>query len=359
VLCQSLDTRDTGALRQLTNDGWPRQDLSNHQPECNKPRRIMHLAGANALIIAVALMPVVCAVPEEPGFVPAEVHLTGSRRPRAGGLSATTNKTALGRSRRLQSSECIVPYTESMCRTRRGHGVGTCTFLPAGLARRGSSAFCSCITRTNCEPAYNSANADGTYDIGSYIPGCPYQNDGMCDDGSRCPDNTDIADCYRAPPPPEPPPPPPPSPGSSDETSPETSPIEDFLGTYWPGLAFVGWCCCAICKNMLEEEEDTAENAQSGMLQPEPKDAAAETINPSSAGEAYEPPTVPSQEIDQPKSLAVILQEANLSQYESALRELGASFGTDLAGLEEEDLVEIGMKKLEVARFLRVAEQFK
>jgi hypothetical protein len=129
---------------------------------------------------------------------------------------------------------------------------------------------------------------------------------------------------------------------------------------------------CCVCLQALkqEAEEERLANADgiyehattseaADTAQPEPKDAAAETINPSSAGEAYEPPTVPSQEIDQPKSLAVILQEANLSQYESALRELGASFGTDLAGLEEEDLVEIGMKKLEVARFLRVAEQFK
>ena len=128
---------------------------------------------------------------------------------------------------------------------------------------------------------------------------------------------------------------------------------------YWPGLVFVGWCCCATCKNLLEEEEDTAENAQSGMLQPEPKDAAAETINPSSGGEVYEPPTVSPQEVDQSKSLAVVLQEANLSQYESALRDLGAAFGNDLAGLEEEDLVEIGMKKLEVARLRRIADQFK
>ena len=66
-----------------------------------------------------------------------------------------------------------------------------------------------------------------------------------------------------------------------------------------------------------------------------------------------------SQEIDRAESLAGILQGANLSQYEPALRELGASFGTDLAGLAEDDLVEIDMKKLEIARLLRVAEQFK
>ena len=86
-------------------------------------------------------------------------------------------------------------------------------------------------------------------------------------------------------------------------------------------------------------------------------------------GSTYEPPTVgaasevyvpPTMEMSQPnerKDLAAILQEANLSQYETALRELGASFGTDLAELEEDDLVEIGMKKLEVTRLLRIAQQ--
>jgi hypothetical protein len=35
--------------------------------------------------------------------------------------------------------------------------------------------------------------------------------------------------------------------------------------------------------------------------------------------------------------------------------ELGAAFTTDLADLEEQDLIEIGMKKLEVKRLLRLA----
>jgi hypothetical protein len=85
------------------------------------------------------------------------------------------------------------------------------------------------------------------------------------------------------------------------------------------------------------------------------------------ASEVYVPPTMEMSQPDgtssasaspnEPKDLAAILQEANLSQYETALRELGASFGTDLAELEEDDLVEIGMKKLEVTRLLRIAQQ--
>ena len=62
--------------------------------------------------------------------------------------------------------------------------------------------------------------------------------------------------------------------------------------------------------------------------------------------------------LTEPKSLATVLQEAHLSQYESALREqLGASFSADLADLAQDDLIEIGMKKLEAARLLRIAQQ--
>jgi hypothetical protein len=91
-------------------------------------------------------------------------------------------------------------------------------------------------------------------------------------------------------------------------------------------------------------------------------DTAVET-----GGSAYVPPTMEMSQPDgtstasaspnEPKDLAAILQEANLSQYETALRELGASFGADLAELEEDDLVETGMKKLEVTRLLRIAQQ--
>ena len=37
--------------------------------------------------------------------------------------------------------------------------------------------------------------------------------------------------------------------------------------------------------------------------------------------------------------------------------ELGAAFTIDLADLEEQDLIEIGMKKLEVKRLLRLAAE--
>ena len=56
----------------------------------------------------------------------------------------------------------------------------------------------------------------------------------------------------------------------------------------------------------------------------------------------------------EPKSLSVALEDANLGQYEIALRDLGAVVTADLAGLEDADMAGMGMKKLEIARLKRV-----
>ena len=122
-----------------------------------------------------------------------------------------SNETSQALTRRLQSSECVVPYTESACRA----DARRCTFWPAGLAssiagtNSRSSASCICTIHTHCPGSSSSFHA-GSYTIQAHIPGCRYQNDGTCDEGSRCPYETDPADCYQAPPPPPPPEPPPP-----------------------------------------------------------------------------------------------------------------------------------------------------
>jgi hypothetical protein len=75
----------------------------------------------------------------------------------------------------------------------------------------------------------------------------------------------------------------------------------------------------------------------------------------SNPGANYVPPTMTT---PVPKSLSATLADAHLAQYETKLRELGAAFPSDLSQLEEQDLVEIGMKKLEIARFMRLAAEF-
>ena len=57
------------------------------------------------------------------------------------------------------------------------------------------------------------------------------------------------------------------------------------------------------------------------------------------------------------RDLAEVLSAAKLSQYEHALRELGCALPTDLGHMEETDLIEMGMKKMEVKRLFRAASE--
>jgi hypothetical protein len=54
--------------------------------------------------------------------------------------------------------------------------------------------------------------------------------------------------------------------------------------------------------------------------------------------------------------LASALQGAKLSQYEHALRELGCADAADLAEVDEAELLELGMKKIEVKRLMRLLQ---
>ena len=54
-------------------------------------------------------------------------------------------------------------------------------------------------------------------------------------------------------------------------------------------------------------------------------------------------------------SLKSALEAARLSQYEEALRQLGVGTAADLVDVEEQDLIEIGMKKVEARRLVRLA----
>ena len=57
-----------------------------------------------------------------------------------------------------------------------------------------------------------------------------------------------------------------------------------------------------------------------------------------------------------PASLSDFLASARLEQYEQALRDLGATEVADLAHVDEAACMEIGMKKIEIKRLLRVAQ---
>ena len=54
-------------------------------------------------------------------------------------------------------------------------------------------------------------------------------------------------------------------------------------------------------------------------------------------------------------SLAAALESARLAKYENGLRELGCEIIADLADVEDQDLMELGMKKIEVTRLRRLS----
>jgi hypothetical protein len=56
-------------------------------------------------------------------------------------------------------------------------------------------------------------------------------------------------------------------------------------------------------------------------------------------------------------SLTAFLDSARLAKYEAAFRERGCESVQDLGGLEEQDMVEIGMKKVEITRLRRLGPQ--
>ena len=57
-----------------------------------------------------------------------------------------------------------------------------------------------------------------------------------------------------------------------------------------------------------------------------------------------------------PQSLTHVLAGGNLSHHEAALRELGCAEPADLKDLEEADLMELGMKPIELKRLVRIAK---
>eukprot|EP01043_Picozoa_sp_COSAG02_P058433 COSAG02_NODE_7273_length_3088_cov_2.490800_2_plen_119_part_00 len=65
-----------------------------------------------------------------------------------------------------------------------------------------------------------------------------------------------------------------------------------------------------------------------------------------------EPSSVTADDVKDP--LASALAQHNLSQFEPALRELGISSCADVSDLEEADCAEIGMKKFEIKRFMKM-----
>lgn len=116
----------------------------------------------------------------------------------------------------------------------------------------------------------------------------------------------------------------------------------------------------AMMMNMMQQQQQLNQQVQPQVQPQEATNPVASDAPPIpavavDAADSKAQPTTAN--ADDGASLTELLAELKLTQFEAALGELGAAFVSDLADLEEQDLIEIGMKKLEVKRLLRnVAE---
>ena len=134
-------------------------------------------------------------------------------------------------------------------------------------------------------------------------------------------------------------------------------------------------CCCAL--GLCGEAEDDPQ--QEALLQPE--QAVNLHANTAAAQQAQTPTRIsldtgfmarqPQQNVQQAPvtvpvsapaetvatNLSVLLSASRLLHYEDALRELGCTHPEDLHDLEEADLVEVGMKKIEMKRLQRAVAE--
>ena len=92
-----------------------------------------------------------------------------------------------------------------------------------------------------------------------------------------------------------------------------------------------------------------------------PTAGAAHQVSSVSGG-AQAPVVVQAVDIDMDRTAPVVdltsaLAGANLSQYEDALRQYGVNSVEDIQDLQEADCIELGMKKLEAKRMMRLGPE--
>ena len=92
------------------------------------------------------------------------------------------------------------------------------------------------------------------------------------------------------------------------------------------------------------------------MGQQQPGAPAAGVSRPASPPQATEqqPHAATVQALSTPIGLSAALESARLAKYDDALRGLGCEIVQDLADVEDQDLVELGLKKIEVTRLRRL-----
>jgi hypothetical protein len=191
----------------------------------------------------------------------------------------------------------------------------------------------------------------------------------MCDAGDEtaCPGYT--------PPPPPPPPPPsayyPPPPPPSDDSGPDIGDAlwrmandkdgaqvlwvcftHTFISIFRPVASFM-LCCCKTPPVMNVSMEP--QQMQMQQMQPQVPMQPMQQPMQQQQQPVYQPPVIAEPTSAQPKptSLPELLEIANLTNYSSAFKDLGAADVADLQDITDEDLAAMGMKPLEINRLRR------
>lgn len=145
---------------------------------------------------------------------------------------------------------------------------------------------------------------------------------------------------------------------NEDSTAePEPEPKQQQGDPDCPRCAEMG-TMCGICINAQSSHSDAAAPgsglgeapaaATGAEVEPEPEPSS----EPAAGADADADAGAAALEL-QPDDLSSALRGAHLSQYEDALRELGCINFEDLKDLDAEDMMEIGMKKIEIRRLQR------
>ena len=108
----------------------------------------------------------------------------------------------------------------------------------------------------------------------------------------------------------------------------------------------------------MAQQQQEVPPRQPVLAQPAPTAAGvSRPASPTPGPTEHQPHAESAQVLSTPLSLSGALESARLAKHEDALRELGCEILGDLQDLEEQDLVELGLKKIEITRLRRLASQ--
>ena len=108
---------------------------------------------------------------------------------------------------------------------------------------------------------------------------------------------------------------------------------------------------------VMVQQQQEMPHRQPVLAQPASTAGVSRPASPTPGPTEHQPHAESAQVLSTPLGLSEALDSARLAKHEDALRELGCEMLQDLQYVEEEDLVKLGLKKIEIIRLMRLASQ--